>query len=89
MSKISLDGLYLTRFCDALNTIVLAPYRFKISQLENCLLKDHFLNVTYLQTHLEDVKVTWGNSVSFYKKLNFTKNTNPMYSSNINFVAKG
>lgn len=46
-------GLYLTSFCDALKISVLAPYRLVISELENSLLKEHYLNVTFLQTHLE------------------------------------
>jgi hypothetical protein len=54
---ILIDGLYLTAFCDALNSTVLTNYRNKISELENCLLKDHFLNVTFLQTHLENVNI--------------------------------
>ncbi len=49
------DGLYLTTFCDALNVVVITPYRLTISNLEKCLLKDHHLNVTFVQTHLEHV----------------------------------
>jgi hypothetical protein len=50
-----IDGLYLTTFCDALNVVVITPYRLTISDLEKTLLKDHNLNVTYIQTHLEHV----------------------------------
>ena len=46
-------GLYLTAFCDALKQVVLTPYRHTISELEKSLLKEHYLNVTYLQTYLE------------------------------------
>lgn len=46
-------GLYLGSFCDALNRVVLTPYRLVISDLENSLLKEHYLNVTFLQTRLE------------------------------------
>lgn len=56
-----LDGLYLATFCDGLNLLVLTPYRLKISELEKDLLKDHYLNVTYLQTHLENVNYLFVN----------------------------
>lgn len=46
-------GLYLASLCDALKLAVLTPYRQVISSLEKSLLKEHYLNVTYLQTHLE------------------------------------
>jgi hypothetical protein len=49
------DGLYLTTFCDALNVVVITPYRLTISNLEKSLLGDHHLNVTFIQTHLEHV----------------------------------
>lgn len=52
-SKILKRGLYLSSFCDALNTAVLIPYLKIISELERSLLKEHYLNVTFLQTHLE------------------------------------
>ncbi len=50
-----LDGLYLMALCDSLNLVVLVPYRLEISNLERSLLKEHYLNVTYLQTYLESV----------------------------------
>ena len=40
---------------DALEQVVLMPYRKLISALEKDLLRDHFLNVTYLQSSLENV----------------------------------
>ena len=46
-------GLYVTSLCDALKLTVLTPYRQCISDLEKSLLREHYLNVTYLQTHLE------------------------------------
>lgn len=50
-----IDGMYLRAFCDAIDSVVLAPYRQVISNLEKDLLKDRYNNVTYLQTHLENV----------------------------------
>lgn len=47
--------MYLRSFCDALDTVVLSPYRRVIGQLETDLLKDRFNNIMYLQTHLENV----------------------------------
>ncbi len=57
-----LDGLYLEMFCDALNTVILKPYTIIISDLESKLLKEHYLNVTYLQGHLEHVSFTGKNT---------------------------
>ena len=53
------DGLYLTALCESLNLVVLTPYRLDISDLEKSLLKEHYLNVTFLQTHLENVSFIW------------------------------
>ncbi len=47
-------GLYLVSFCDALKQTVAEPYLQVISHLESSLLTEHYLNVTYLQTHLEE-----------------------------------
>lgn len=46
-------GIYLTSLCDALRLSVLTPYHLVISNLEKSLLTEHYLNVTFLQTHLE------------------------------------
>ena len=46
----------MNTFCDAIETVILTPYRLLISELEKDLLKESFLNVTYLQTNLEQVK---------------------------------
>lgn len=49
------DGLYVLALCEALTAVVVTPYARQIAELELELLRDHQLNVTYLQAHLETV----------------------------------
>ena len=62
-------GLYLSSFCDSLRLCVLAPYRLVISNLEKSLLKEHYLNVTFLQTHLEFHFLLFDSIVNLLKEL--------------------
>ena len=49
------DGLYAITFADALEQIILSPYRKLLCELEKDLLRDQFLNVSYIQSSLENV----------------------------------
>jgi gamma-tubulin complex component 4 len=59
----------LAKLCVALNQVILEPYVRTISDLEGDLLKEHHLNVTYLQTNLQNSFTILGSVCNFLTQI--------------------